>query len=253
MKIQPRFGSSSARLGIEALEDRCVPETLSISDATVTEVPFSISYAAVDVTLSEPLKKPVSVKYGTKDGTATAASDYGAVSGTLSFSKGETVKTIRVRVVGNMAAVVVGNTATVGELEETFTVRLTGAKGATISDGVGVVTVKDSPPSVTIWGFSASEADGFAFFSLQLSAEYDLPVAVEYFTGDGSAVAGQDYVATSGTVTFAPGETWKTIAVPLIADAVPETDEVFHVYVGNTSYVWFDWDNSSTEAWISDD
>jgi len=70
---------------------------------------------------------------------------------------------------------------------------------------------------------------------VSLSAAYDQPVTVNFATQDGyfpdgnydAAIAGQDYVATSGTLTFAPGETTKTITVQIIGDMTPESEEVF--------------------------
>ncbi len=57
-----------------------------------------------------------------------------------------------------------------------------------------------------------------AVFTLTLSHPLEFTVSVEYATRDGSAIAGQDYVATSGVVYFAPGETVQTVTVPVIAD-----------------------------------
>ena len=54
-------------------------------------------------------------------------------------------------------------------------------------------------------------------------------VSVAYQTADGTAVAGQDYVSASGTLTFAPGEVLKTVLIPIVGDTVPESDESFSV------------------------
>ena len=55
------------------------------------------------------------------------------------------------------------------------------------------------------------------------------PLSVDYATADGSAVAGQDYTATSGTLNFGNGETSKTFQIPIAEDAVTEPDETFTV------------------------
>jgi hypothetical protein len=68
-----------------------------------------------------------------------------------------------------------------------------------------------------------------AAFTVTLSAASDQPVTVAYATGDGSATAGSDYQTTSGTLIFAPGETSKTITVPVIGDRLPEPTETFVV------------------------
>lgn len=89
--------------------------------------------------------------------------------------------------------------------------RLSRAKGATLADSVGIVTITDSSPRLSI----SSEAEyegGFKTFTVTLSAAFDEPFTVNFATQDpiigrygwAAANAGQDYVATSGTLTFAP-------------------------------------------------
>ena len=60
-------------------------------------------------------------------------------------------------------------------------------------------------------------------------------LSVDYATADGTAIAGQDYTATSGTLNFTSGETSKTIQVPILDDAVTEQDENFTISLRNTS------------------
>ena len=239
--------SAATRLVVDALENRSVPASLSISDVGVWEGVSGTQNAEAVVRLSQPSNRTVTVNYYTRTEDfaflpATAGSDYTAVSGRLTFAPGETQKSILIPIHGDR----------VYEGYESFTINLTRPKQATIADGRGVVTIEDSTPRLTISGSSAEEAQGYVYFTVWLSSAYDLPVTFDFYTSDGSAVAGEDYVATSGTVTFAPGETMTTIAVPIIADTVLEFDEVFHLGVANTTNAVFDWDNSSTEGWITD-
>ena len=74
-----------------------------------------------------------------------------------------------------------------------------------------------------------------ASFSVTLSAASAQMVAVDYATANGSATAGSDYVATSGTLTFAPGVTSLTISVTVNGDTVIEPDEVFYMNLSNPS------------------
>src|SRR5262249_43552263 len=67
----------------------------------------------------------------------------------------------------------------------------------------------------------------FAAFSVTLDAASATPVTVSYATTDGTAVAGSDYVAASGTLTFAPGQTNRTILVDTLNDSVAESAESF--------------------------
>jgi hypothetical protein len=68
-----------------------------------------------------------------------------------------------------------------------------------------------------------------ASFSLTLSASSPQTVTVGYATADGTATAGSDYMAVSGTLSFAPGSTSVTIDVPILGDTAIELDETFFV------------------------
>jgi hypothetical protein len=64
-------------------------------------------------------------------------------------------------------------------------------------------------------------------FTLSLSAASSAPVSIDYTTINGSALAGNDFTATSGSITFAPGQTTKTIVVPILSDSIDEAAETF--------------------------
>ncbi len=70
-------------------------------------------------------------------------------------------------------------------------------------------------------------------FAVTLSRAASGPVSVDYATEDGTAAAGADYTATSGTLTFAVGETAKTVSVPLLDDAIDEGKETFKLKLSN--------------------
>ncbi|MCA1576617.1 MAG: carboxypeptidase regulatory-like domain-containing protein [Acidobacteria bacterium] len=59
-------------------------------------------------------------------------------------------------------------------------------------------------------------------------------LTVDYATANGTAIAGQDYTSTSGTLSFGTGETSKTIQIPILDDATTEVDETFKVVLSNT-------------------
>lgn len=213
------------RLHVEPLEDRYTPATLSVADITVTEGTDGTQTAAVRVTLSEPLKKSVTVLYGTANGSAIAGSDYAAVNGQLTFSKGQTVKTVLVPVYGDQQP----------ESDESFYVRIFSAtKGVNVADGQGTVTIADPTPRLSITGADGVEG-GVMTFTVSLSAPLATAFTVNFATLDSLAIAGEDYAATSGTLTFAPGETTKTFTVQILADNVEEYDEEFYIELSNPS------------------
>jgi Calx-beta domain-containing protein len=107
------------------------PVVLAVADASVLEGNRGASNVAVAVTLSQSSNAVVTVNYATSNGTALAASDYTATSGTLTFQPGETSRTISVSIKGDRKR----------EANETFSVQLSNAVGAIISDGVATVTI----------------------------------------------------------------------------------------------------------------
>ena len=72
-----------------------------------------------------------------------------------------------------------------------------------------------------------------ALFTVSLSAPATTGVTVAYATANGTALAGSDYQATSGILTFAPGVTQRTVTVPIIGDTKNESDEAFNVVLSS--------------------
>jgi aryl-phospho-beta-D-glucosidase BglC (GH1 family) len=91
----------------------------------------------------------------------------------------------------------------------------------------GLLPIMSTLPSASV----ASTA--LATFTVTLGAPSTQAVTVAYATADGTATQGMDYVATSGTLTFAPGQTQMTVTVPILADSTNTTDETFFVVLQN--------------------
>jgi len=174
--------------------------------------------------LSATYGQTVSVDFATAGGSATSGSDYQADTGTLIFAPGETSKTVTVLVNGDRLA----------EPNETFSVNLSSPNNATISDGRGTGTIVDDEPRISISDVAKKEGNGkkttLFVFTVTLSAAYDQPVTMSFRTVDGTAkTSDSDYVAKTGTLTFAPGETTKTITVEVKGDVKKEADETFYL------------------------
>ena len=196
--------------------------TLAICDVSAAEGNTGATAFIFTVTLSAASTETITVAYATADSTATAGSDYAAASGTLTFAPGETDKTITIDVIGDRLP----------EANETFFVNLSGPTNAAIGDGQGVGTIVDDEPRIRISDMTMKEGNSgttaFAF-TVSLSVAYDVPVTVAYTTANGTAMASSDYQAASGTLTFAPGETSKTITVLVNGDRLAEPNETFFV------------------------
>ena len=129
----------SADLPLAVLAEVAVLPTLSVSDpAEVQEGNTSIPFT---VTLTPASSGTVTVDYATHDGTATAGEDYTAITGTLTFTAGDTSKTVQVRVLNDI----------VDEGRETFTLKLSNPEGATVSDGEATATIANSDPIPQAW------------------------------------------------------------------------------------------------------
>ena len=72
-------------------------------------------------------------------------------------------------------------------------------------------------------------------FTVTLAPAASAPVTVDWATADGTALAGEDYVAANGTLVFAPGETEKTVAVTVLDDAHDEGEESFVLRLSNAA------------------
>jgi hypothetical protein len=119
---------------------------------------------------------------------------------------------------------------------DTFTYTITDLVGGT-STGTVTVTVLDTP-KVSVRNTTAAEGNSGqspATITVVLSNQSLVPVTVDYTTVDGTATAGADYVASSGTVSFVPGDTSEPISIPILGDTLAEANEHFTVVLSNPS------------------
>lgn len=229
--------TATAPAGAEPIEEPEPPPVeegavLSFSSATLAGYeghPSTTWSAGFGVELSEAVEGTVTVAYTTVAGTATEGSDFTSASGTLTFAPGETSKSISVPVHGDWSY----------EPDETFTVKLSNATNATVvGAGTATMTIKNDDaliaPSYSTTGMSEGNAGTTGLvFGIELAAKAVQPVTVDWTTLDGTAKAGSDYVAGSGTVSWAIGERTKYVTVNLKGDSLYEPDESFDVVLGN--------------------
>lgn len=215
--------------GTGTITDNDPTPSLTIADVTVNEEAGTVTFA---VTLSAPSGQDVYVNYITKNGTAIAGvdADYIATSGTLHFNPGDTTPEVTLTVAIN--------NDTADEKDETFFVALSSFVNASISksQAVGTIVDNDDPPTVSIdsptGNLEGTGTNSTATFTVTLSTASGLPVSVSYATVADTAGT-KDFVAKSGLLTFAPGETSKSIVVTVIGDALNETDETFNLVLSN--------------------
>ncbi|WP_246224182.1 Calx-beta domain-containing protein [Mycolicibacterium anyangense] len=208
--------------------------SISVADTSVTEGNTGTAKAVFTLTLSKASTKAVTVNYATANGTATATQDYLSASGTVTFAPGVVSQVVTVGVLGD----------TTYEPDETFTLALSNPSGATIARATATGTIKNddaapvTPPTVSIADATQPEGNSGTStmaFTVTLSKPSTTPVTLNYATSNGTATAGQDYVATSGTITFAPGVVSQVITVGVLGDTAAEPSETVTVTLSNAS------------------
>ena len=200
---------------------------LSVADASAAEG-GTLVFA---VTLDRAAAAVVAVDWATSDDTAQAGKDYNAASGTLVFAPGETARTVHVAVLEDNEV----------EGAETMELTLSNATGAGLADATATGTVSGpagEQPAISVADDKVREGpDVELAFAVTLDRASQETVTVDWETLDGGgkagAKAGQDYVAASGTLAFAPGETAKTVHVAVLDDAHDEGREVMLLILTN--------------------
>jgi len=201
---------------------------VSISDVVEVEGDSGKTYAVFTVSLSTPSSLQTSVNYATANGSAGSPGDYTAASGTLTFDVGETTKTISIEVLRDGQA----------EGDETFYVDLTNASNATFAEARGTATIRNDDAAVSVqnaWITEGNSGTKVLKFYVSLPYATTNTVTVDYATSDGTATAGADYTAASGTLTFAPGETTKTVTVLVKGDVLNEYDDTLFLTLTDPS------------------
>jgi hypothetical protein len=246
-------GSNGVFLVQSALVAPSVPVPTGVQFSSPTINAFEgMGSLTITVSRTGDISGTTTVDYTTSDGTATAGSDYTATSGTLTFAPGQLSKTISVPIIDDRLYEA-GN--------ETFNVSLSNVGGGAIltSPATTVVTIQDNDgqPSIQMAStFRATEGNaGTKIFSIPvtLSNPSVQTVSVNYATADGTATAGSDYVAASGTLTFTPGTTTGQINVTVNGDTVVEPDETFLIKLSNQVNASFIQTSQATVTIANDD
>ena len=230
-----------------------LPPSLEVLDLSAAEGDVA-STAEVTVGLSHASAVPVTVAYQTTAGSALPGLDYVSQSGTLTFVPGGPLAlTVAVPLVGDLQ----------DEREETFQLRLSSPAGATLARAEATVVIRDDDaPRVLAHDAAAPEGDAGpspAGPRLELRTKDGGPnrfaQSVAFATEPFTAVAGVDFVAGAGTVTFPAGAPDGALAEPPVAilgDTLDEADERFTVRYAPASDVVAD-DREAAAVIVDDD
>jgi hypothetical protein len=220
----PSGATISNGTGVGTILDNDAPPALSVTGTAASE---AAGTAVVPVTMSGASAQTVMVHYTTTGGSATAGDDYSTVSGTLTIPAGTSPGAIDVPLIND----------TTDEPDETFQVALSTPTNATVAGVAAQVTIADDDamPTISVADVSVGEASGTATFEVTLSNPSSWGITADYTTSDGTALANEDYAATTGTVSFAPGDTEATVDVPVTSDAIDEPTQTFDLTLSNAT------------------
>ena len=234
------FNASGADDGL-AIDDFSItaqgvapPTSVTVNDVSITEGNSGTSLLTFTITRSDNAGA-FTLDYATADVTATAGSDYLAANGTATFTAGGALtQTVSVTINGD----------TTPEANETFQLNLSnlvntsGTASITDAQGIGTINNDDAtPPSITINDVSIVEGNAgtsIATFTVTRTGGTDA-FSVDFATANGTATAGSDYVATSGTLNFGVGVITQTVSVTINGDTASEVAENFFVNLTNAT------------------
>lgn len=224
---------SAATITINNDDAAPIIPTLSIDDFTLIEG-NSDSTANLPVTLSEPSNQAISIDYSVQpiSGGATPDSDFSPAAGSLIFEPGVTEQSIALTILGDSEI----------ENDERFEVAFSNVVNATLTTPLVTVTITNddqAPVRPMIRPTSTVVDEGNSgvtttSITLSLTEATTNTVSVDYVSTDLSATtADNDYTPLSGTLTFAPGETSKTIGISINGDTIFESNEAFTINYSN--------------------
>ncbi len=235
-------GALGVALGLQVVVPDPATATIAATSATKAEGNSGTTAFTFTVTLSKALGSAVAMDWAVtgSDTNSVSATDFAGggpmPGGTLSFAAGETAKTITVNVQGD----------TTVEADENFTVTLSHATGSVVLGTASAGgTIQNDEATVSIAATSASKAEGNSGSTVytftvtrggNTSATQSVAWSVAGVSADPANAA--DFTGSilpSGSVTFAAGETTKTISINVLGDTTGESSEAFAVTLANAS------------------
>ncbi|SOD74837.1 Calx-beta domain-containing protein [Jatrophihabitans sp. GAS493] len=213
---------------------QAVTPQLSVGDSTVTRQATGTKNATYTVTLSPASTTTVTVNYSTSNGSAVAGTDFTATSGTLTFAPGTTSQTVTVPITANASSTAdryyyfsLGSAVNASILRATGYGEIVDTVAPT--SGLSYATVSDATVIAPVSGTTT------ATFTVSLLPAATSTVTMSYATADSSALAEHDYTPVRGTLTFTPGQTSKTVTVPVLAQQYASAPQSFTLGVSQTS------------------
>ncbi len=199
----------------------------SSSNYSVTEGTQN-GFAQITVNRTSNTSSTASIAFSTSNGTAIAGEDYTATSGILTFGQFESSRSFIIPITDD----------SVSEPNETINLTLSSSSNAVLGQpSTAVLTISDNESLIQFSAptYTGSEAPNFVSININRSVSSSAGVSVNYATSDGTATAGQDYIASSGTITFGSFETSRFVSIQLLDDSIVEPTETFNITLSSPS------------------
>ncbi len=232
------------------------------------DVNESAGKVTIAITRTGDVSSSATIDGATSNGTAIAGRDYIGAAGTVTFAPGETSKSYDLKIIDDGTS----------EFDRTILLNLfhpTGnaSLGATASSKIVIhedlgpppnPSPTATPPGQSLIIFQAPAADGFfarydvnenagkVTVTIVRAGDVNTAATVDIATSNRTAIAGSDYTTVAQTISFAPGQTQKTIDIPIIDDSIPEPDELFVVTLTNATGNAATGDPAAAEVFIHD-
>ncbi len=238
-------------VGTLTVVDTTPPPTLSwtVASQSISE---GVGTASISWQLNSASARAISATVGFA-GTATDGTDYTYSQTTISIPAGTTSGSFAVQVTDDN--LYEGNETLILSFAS-----LTNATAGTNPTNTVTITENDSLPQISVTGSASVLESQSANFLITLNRASVFNVDVNYSTSNGSATAGTDYTSVSGSVTFAPGETSKTVTVATSNNAtVCEANKNFSLDIsspsggtlGTSTYSMPLWDNDNPSITVN--
>ena len=208
-------------------DDVYTPPTLNFSGSDYS-VGEATATKTITVSRTGDPAGTVTVNWSAASNTATLGADFAGAGGVLTFDPGVTSRSFTVSVTNDTAAE--GN-------ETGYLILSNPTGGARVgTSGVATLTIVDNDVSASGFKFGSTNYVSAESGSKAITISRTSSTAaqsVTFTTSDGTAVAGSDYTAVTAVVSFAVGETSKTVSVPILGDTVIESKETVNLTLSN--------------------
>ena len=211
------------------LDDDSVP-TISIADASIAEGDSGQTDLVFTISLDTAGSQDVSFDLATSDGTASAGSDYVALSTNATIPAGDVMATASVQVLGDITE----------EPDENLSLTLSNVSNATVADDVGQGTILNDDSTSMLSIADASLVEGNSgqadmVFTISIDNTVSQDVTFDVISADGSATSGSDYVAVNTSASILAGSLTTTFPVTVNGDTDEESDESFTLALSNAA------------------